>query len=55
MAKVRDNNGIGCSGRMFTASEIALMREVVVTCPGLSRKELADTISKLAGCALMVR
>jgi hypothetical protein len=49
VAKVRDNNGISCSGRMFTASEIALMREVVVTCPGLSRKELANTISELVG------
>ena len=49
MAKVRDNNGIGCSGRMFTVSEIGLMREVVARCPGLSRKELANTISELVG------
>jgi hypothetical protein len=38
-----------CSGRIFPASEIALIREVVATCPGLSRKELATTISELVG------
>lgn len=37
------------SGRRFHAQEIALMREVVGTCPGLSRKELANTISELVG------
>ncbi len=30
-------------------AEIALMREVVATCRGLSRKELANTISELVG------
>ena len=35
------------SGRIFRASEIALIREVVATCVGLSRKELANTISEL--------
>jgi hypothetical protein len=34
---------------MFVASEIALIREVVDTCRGLSRKELANTISELVG------
>jgi len=34
---------------MFTAAEIALIREVVATCGGLSRKELANTISELVG------
>jgi len=34
---------------MFAASEIALIREVVATCGGLSRKELANTISELVG------
>jgi hypothetical protein len=34
---------------MFVASEIALIREVVTTCGGLSRKELANTISELVG------
>ena len=33
------------SGRMFRAPEIALIREVFATCGGLSRKELANTIS----------
>lgn len=37
------------SGRAFTAAEIALMREVVETCAGISRKELAHTISELLG------
>jgi hypothetical protein len=34
---------------MFLAPEIALIREVVATCGGLSRKELANTISELVG------
>lgn len=34
---------------MFAASEIALIGEVVATCGGLSRKELANTISELVG------
>lgn len=45
----RVNHGIGCSGRQFTASEITLIREVVATCGGLSRHELANTISELVG------
>src|SRR6516162_8378038 len=39
----------GCSGRMFPAAEITLIREVVATCRGLSRRELANTISELVG------
>ncbi len=35
------------SGRIFGRSEIALIREVVGTCVGVSRKELANTISEL--------
>jgi hypothetical protein len=37
------------SGRTFRGADIALMREVVATCAGLSRKELANTISELVG------
>lgn len=37
------------SGRVFTTDEIALMREVVETCAGLSRRELAHTLSELLG------
>jgi hypothetical protein len=37
------------SGKRFTAEEISLIREVVVTCGGLSRMELANTISELLG------
>ena len=44
-----DSRGFSCSGRMFPASEIALIRQVVTTCRGLSRKELANTISELVG------
>jgi hypothetical protein len=36
-------------GRVFTAQEVSLIREVVATCRGLSRKELANTISELLG------
>jgi len=37
-----------CSGRTFTPPEVALIREVVETC-GVSRRELANTISELLG------
>jgi hypothetical protein len=37
------------SGRIFLPQEIALIREVVATCAGVSRKELANTISELVG------
>jgi hypothetical protein len=37
------------SGKVFTAQEVSLIREVVATCRGLSRKELANTISELLG------
>ena len=49
MARPADSNAFECSGRIFPASEIALIREVVATCRGLSRKELANTISELVG------
>ncbi len=37
------------SGREFTANELALVREVVKSCSGLSRTELARTICELLG------
>ncbi|MFQ5778884.1 MAG: DUF4338 domain-containing protein [Terriglobia bacterium] len=37
------------SGKVFTADEVSLISEVVATCGGLSRKELANTISELLG------
>ena len=43
------NDGFHCVGRIFTASEIAVICEVVASCGGLSRKELANTISELLG------
>lgn len=50
MANLADSSGeFHCGGRMFTASEIAVICEVVATCRGLSRKELANTISELVG------
>ena len=49
MVNPGDSNGFRCGGRMFVACEIALIGEVVDTCGGLSRKELANTISELVG------
>jgi Domain of unknown function (DUF4338) len=49
VASPADSHDFKCSGRIFPASEIALIREVVATCRGLSRKELANTISELVG------
>jgi hypothetical protein len=49
VANPAESNAFKCSGRTFPASEIALIREVVATCGGLSRKELANTISELMG------
>jgi hypothetical protein len=49
VANTGDSSSLGCSGRMFSASEIALIQEVVATCGGLSRKELANTVSELVG------
>ena len=37
------------SGREFRAKELALVREVVESCSGLSRTELARTICELLG------
>src|SRR2546428_12349115 len=37
------------SGRQFTPKELALIHEVVGTCSGLSRKELAQTVCELLG------
>ena len=37
------------SGRQFTPKELALIYEVVETCSGLSRKELAQTVCELLG------
>jgi hypothetical protein len=37
------------SGKTFNVQEVSLIQEVVATCRGLSRKELANTISELLG------
>lgn len=49
MANPGDSSAFLCGGRTFASSEIALICEVVATCRGLSRKELANTISELVG------
>lgn len=49
MANAAESHDFQCSGRIFPASEIALIRQVVATCRGLSRKELANTVSELVG------
>jgi hypothetical protein len=36
-------------GREFTAAELSLIHEIVETCSGLSRKELAQTVCELLG------
>jgi len=46
---VSEASGHAFSGRVFTVDEIALMREVVETCEGLTRHELAHTLSELLG------
>ena len=44
-----ETNSYRFSGRIFLPQEIALIRDVVATCGGLSRKELANTVSELVG------
>jgi hypothetical protein len=41
--------GYRCSGKVFTLRQTGLIREVVETCPDVSRMELAHTISELLG------
>jgi hypothetical protein len=36
-----------CSGRAFSIEEVALIQEVVATCSGISRNELAHTVCEL--------
>lgn len=48
-AVTNGGGGWQISGRRFTAAEVTLIREVVETCSGLSRKELANTVSELVG------
>ena len=46
---MREPSGHALSGRTFTTDQIALMREVVEPCRGLTRHELAHTLSELLG------
>lgn len=43
MASPAESHDFAASGWIFRASEIDLIREIVTGCPGLSRKELANT------------
>ena len=47
--RANTSDGLSFSGRIFQSAEVALIREVVATCGGLSRRELANTISELVG------
>jgi hypothetical protein len=47
MASPAESHDFQSGGRIFPASEIALICEIVTSCSGLSRKELANTISEL--------
>ena len=49
MARPADSSRFESSGRILPASEIALIREVVATCRGLSHKELDNTFRELVG------
>ncbi len=45
----RKDSGPRFSGREFTAKDLALIREVVESCRGVSRMELANTVCELLG------
>jgi hypothetical protein len=46
---VRDEGSLGFAGRAVGPRELALVREVVASCGGLSRAELAQTVCELLG------
>lgn len=45
----KELDGYRFYGKAFTAEEVSIICEVVASCRGLSRKELANTISELLG------
>ena len=49
MAHGAETDATRFSGREFTPDELALIHEVVESCSGLSRKELAQTVCELLG------
>ena len=49
MGDLTDGGRVQCSGRAVGPDELALIREVVASCAGLSRMELAHTVCELLG------
>ena len=49
MGELTDGGRVQCSGRAVGPDELALIREVVASCAGLSRMELAHTVCELLG------
>jgi hypothetical protein len=49
MVEFADGSRLQCSGRAVGPADLALIREVVASCPGLSRMELAHTVCELLG------
>jgi hypothetical protein len=49
MPEPRDDDRLRFTGRAVGPAEVALIREVVASCPGLSRMELAHTVCELLG------
>ncbi len=49
MGERTDGGSLQCSGRAVGPDEVALIREVVQSCAGLSRMELAHTVCELLG------
>jgi hypothetical protein len=49
MPEPNEGGRLRCAGRAVGPAELALIREVVATCAGLSRRELAHTVCELLG------
>jgi hypothetical protein len=49
MPEPSEGSRLRCAGRAVGPAELALIREVVASCPGLSRMELAHTVCELLG------
>jgi hypothetical protein len=49
MPERADGGRLQFTGRAVGPDELALIREVVASCPGLSRMELAHTVCELLG------
>ncbi len=49
MLEPTEGGSLRCAGQAVGPAELALIREVVATCAGLSRRELAHTVCELLG------